>query len=235
VPDPPGDLVLLASGRAADVYALAPGLVLRRYRRGNDARAEAEVMAHVAAHGYPVPAVHSADGPDLVMERLDGPTILHAVATGAYDAAGAGRLLAELHDRLHAIPPRDWNVTGARILHLDLHPDNVLLTARGPVVIDWTNAAEGPADLDVALTAVILAVVALDDAHEHAATARQILVAFLTSSRRPSPDALDTVVARRREDRGHTAAERDRLGAAAALVTDMLTLDDGAQDGSIRT
>ncbi len=31
-----------------------------------------------------------------------------------------------------------------RIVHLDLHPGNVMLTAGGPVVIDWTNVAAGP-------------------------------------------------------------------------------------------
>jgi hypothetical protein len=43
------------------------------------------------------------------------------------------------------------------LLHLDLHPFNILIDADGePVVIDWANAARGPAVLDVARTATIL-------------------------------------------------------------------------------
>jgi aminoglycoside phosphotransferase (APT) family kinase protein len=32
-------------------------------------------------------------------------------------------------------------------LHGDFHPGNVVLTQRGPVVIDWRNTTEGPPDL----------------------------------------------------------------------------------------
>ncbi len=46
---------------------------------------------------------------------------------------------------------------GPSILHLDLHPANVMLTRCGPVVIDWANAARGEGEFDVALTAVVLA------------------------------------------------------------------------------
>jgi aminoglycoside phosphotransferase (APT) family kinase protein len=44
---------------------------------------------------------------------------------------------------------------GDRLLHLDLHPMNVMLTDRGPVVIDWTNAAAGDPLTDVGLTYVL--------------------------------------------------------------------------------
>jgi aminoglycoside phosphotransferase (APT) family kinase protein len=52
--------------------------------------------------------------------------------------------------RLHEVP-----FEGEWLLHLDLHSDNVLLSRRGPVVIDWTNARAGDPALDVALTWVI--------------------------------------------------------------------------------
>ena len=65
---------------------------------------------------------------------------------------GHARTLAELHARLHAIP-----YGGERLLHLDFHPDNVLLSRRGPVVIDWSNARAGEPALDVAMTWVICA------------------------------------------------------------------------------
>ena len=66
--------------------------------------------------------------------------------------AGHARSLAELHHRLHEIP-----FEGERLLHLDFHPDNVLLSQRGPVVIDWTNARAGDPAFDVAMTWVICA------------------------------------------------------------------------------
>ncbi len=40
------------------------------------------------------------------------------------------------------------------ILHQDLHPESVLITGAGLVVIDWCNARTGPADLDTALSAL---------------------------------------------------------------------------------
>jgi aminoglycoside phosphotransferase (APT) family kinase protein len=42
------------------------------------------------------------------------------------------------------------------VLHLDLHPANVMLTGGGPVVIDWTNARVGPAGADVAMAYLIM-------------------------------------------------------------------------------
>lgn len=209
----------LASGRDADVYALDAGRVLRRYRTGGDVAAEAAVMAHVAALGFPVPVVHEASGPDLVLERLDGPTLLHALVAGEVDEGAAGRCLADLHARLHALPPRTGASPGTSVLHLDLHPDNVLLTSRGPVVIDWRNAAEGPAELDVALSAVILAQVAVDDDHPLAGRATAVLDAFVAEAGAGLLPSLEDAVALRRVDPALSSAERQRLDAAAALVT----------------
>jgi Ser/Thr protein kinase RdoA (MazF antagonist) len=48
---------------------------------------------------------------------------------------GGRALLAGLHDRLHALA---WPgaAPGEALLHLDLHPLNVILRGSGPVVID---------------------------------------------------------------------------------------------------
>jgi hypothetical protein len=45
---------------------------------------------------------------------------------------------------------------GGSLIHFDLHPDNVLVSQQGPVVIDWTNARGGSAAADVAMTWLIL-------------------------------------------------------------------------------
>ena len=42
------------------------------------------------------------------------------------------------------------------LLHLDLHPQNVVLTGQGPVIIDWEGASHGPAVADIAMTWVIV-------------------------------------------------------------------------------
>jgi aminoglycoside phosphotransferase (APT) family kinase protein len=208
-----------ASGRDADVYALDDRRVLRRYRAGGDVTAEAAVMAYVAGLGLPVPAVHEATGADLVLERLDGRTMLSALVAGEIDEVEAAGCLAELHFRLHALPARIGARADDRVLHLDLHPDNVVLTSRGPVLIDWRNATEGPAELDLAMSAVILAQVAVEDGHPLAAPAAAVLDAFLERVGRALLPALDDALALRRKDPAVTSSERQRLDAAAARIT----------------
>jgi len=144
---------LIASGRDATVYAYAAGLVLRRYDDGRPAGREADLLRELRALGYPVPAVQSCDGPDLIMERISGPTLAGALTGGEVEIAEGAAILAELHDRLHGLP---WPGTEP-LLHLDLHPENVILGPGGPTVIDWSNARPGLAGLDAALTALIIA------------------------------------------------------------------------------
>ncbi len=118
-------------------------------------------MEHARAHGYPVPAVERAHGPELVLERIDGPTMLADLLRRPWRLRRHARTLAELHRRLHRIPAPEWLATPfgpeSALLHLDLHPDNVLLGPSGPVVIDWVNAARGPPAADVAQTWILVA------------------------------------------------------------------------------
>jgi len=157
--EPPGQLI--GAGRSADVYAIGTDRVLRRFRTPYEVRTEAETMTYLAQAGFPVPKVYDADGRDLVMERLDGREMLAELGSKPWLARRYGRLLASLHDRLHEIRAPAGLPTpfgpGDRVLHLDLHPGNVMLTARGPVVIDWTNASAGPPGADVAMAYLIMA------------------------------------------------------------------------------
>ena len=217
------ELAQVGTGRNADVFALGDGRVLRRYRDGGDVAAEAAVMTYVAGHGYPVPRVYAASGPDLVMDQVDGPTMLDAVLAGGLDAEAAGTQLAELHRRLHALPPRLGREPGDAILHLDLHPANVMLGLHGPVVIDWRNAAEGPAGLDVAVSAVILAQAAVDDRlPDLAGPARSGLAAFLRHAGGDPASLLGQALAQRQADRSLTAADKVLLGSAEALIREYL-------------
>ena len=82
---------------------------------------------------------------------------------------GHARLLARLHELVHQVPatslpdtvgplpfgtpaPRETSV----LLHRDLHPQNVMLTANGPVIIDWEGARFGPAAADIAMSWIII-------------------------------------------------------------------------------
>src|SRR5215472_13215718 len=156
---PPGPLI--GSGRAADVYALGGGKVLRRYKTVHSCAAEAELMRYLREAGYPVPEVFAVDGPDLVMQRLDGRDMLADLASRPWRAAAHARTLARLHDQLHQIAAPAGLARpvgpGGRVLHLDLHPGNVMLTAGGPFVIDWTNGCAGEPGADVAMAYLIMA------------------------------------------------------------------------------
>ena len=152
---------LLGSGRAADVYDIGGGRVLRRNRNGASTAREAAVMGHVHAHGYPVPEVFDAEAGDLVMERLEGPTMLEAFGSRPWRLRGWSRMLADLHLRLEDVPRPEVELPvrgcAEAIVHGDLHPDNVILTERGPVVIDWPNAVLGPKGFDAAHTWLLVA------------------------------------------------------------------------------
>ena len=208
---------LLASGRDADVFAVEVGRVLRRYRDGSDVTVEAALMRYLSSCGYPVPAVYDAHGADVVMERIDGPTMLQALFARDITEQAAGEVLADLHNKLHRLAARTSLDTAARVLHLDLHPDNVLLGSKGPVVIDWRNATEGSPDLDVALSAVIVAQTAVCD-RRRIASARALLAAFLDNAEAEPSRMLDRALAIRGGDPNLTACEVDQLTSAGALV-----------------
>ena len=139
----------MQAGRASTIELLDDGRLLRR---GGHPEREAAIMAVARQHGFPVPAVHEVRPDSLVMDRVAGPTMAEDLAHRPWFARRQMRVLAELHRRLHAIPFED-----GVLVHYDLHPLNVLLSADGPVVIDWTNARAGEADADIALTWLILA------------------------------------------------------------------------------
>ncbi|GLZ75484.1 hypothetical protein Afil01_02910 [Actinorhabdospora filicis] len=150
---------LIGRGRDADVFALDERRVLRRYREGGDTEPEARLMTYLRSHGYPVPEVFEAAGPDMVMERVDGVTLTRAALRRVWNPGRPGKVLGELHNRLHAIPAPDWLPRlpegGDRVVHLDLHPENVMVTAAGPVVIDWRNAMAGAPQADIAMVVVL--------------------------------------------------------------------------------
>ena len=148
---------VIGRGRHADVYDLGNGFVLRRYRYERDTAAQAQAMRSAREAGYPVPAVINSDGRDLVMERVEGPTMLQRLVREPWRMRQYAAVLADLHSRLHIIRAPDELESpvgdGAQLIHLDLQPENIVLHPRlGPIVLDWEWAAAGPPSADVAHT-----------------------------------------------------------------------------------
>jgi aminoglycoside phosphotransferase (APT) family kinase protein len=211
---------LLAAGRDAEIFEFGPGRVLRRARDRRSLEGEARIMEHVRAKGFPVPAIHEvrSNGTEVVMERVDGPSMLDALGQRPWQLWHHARSLAALHDRLHAIRAPDWlpveALAGETIVHLDLHPLNVLMTDSGPVVIDWANAAAGDPALDLADAWLLLACAGVGgDAGVRGrlmSAFRGLLVqAFLRNvDRRAAARALEAAFHRRASDPNIAAAER---------------------------
>jgi Ser/Thr protein kinase RdoA (MazF antagonist) len=129
----------------------------------------------------------------------------------------SGALLGPMADAvlevLHALPEE------GHLLHGDFHPDNVLLTLRGPIIIDWTDATRGHPLADVARTSLLLAIGDPPGTSRRwlvAAGRRRFRAAYLKRYFRSRPAArqqfdawrLVVAAARLRED---IPAERERL------------------------
>jgi aminoglycoside phosphotransferase (APT) family kinase protein len=219
---------LLASGRDGDIYEFGPGRVLRRTKNGRVIEGEARTISYAREHGYPAPEIHDvrAGGTEIVMERLDGPLLMDLMLRQPWKIGRYARRLADLHDRLHVIPAPDWLPAigdGDRLVHLDLHPMNVIVTASGPVVIDWTNAACADSLVDVAMTIVLLTCPRMPGSRivNRAATPMRAYLARSFSARyrgRALDEQLDFVGRMKALDRNMTAKEAaacERLAARA--------------------
>lgn len=143
-------------------------------RVGRPAVIDAELAASSAAAAVlPVPAVldraEVGDMSAVLLEMLPGQPAADfarrspGLARVAGQACGAVHaLLAEVSAPagLRAVPAsgRGTPAGQARVVHLDLHPFNILSGADGEVtgVLDWANAAAGDPDLDRARTWTIL-------------------------------------------------------------------------------
>lgn len=199
---------MLAEGRASEILDLGGGRVLRRFKAGGSAAREAAIMEHALANGFPVPRVHEVRDDALVLERVDGQTMVADLRKRPWAIAGHARTLAQLHDRLHEIPFED-----GRLLHGDFHPDNVLLSSSGPVVIDWANARGGKPAFDVAMTWVICAT-------SGGATGRLFTRLFLRHvDRRAAEAELAAAAELRIADPNVTDDERERVRRLTRIVS----------------
>ena len=226
---------LIGAGRDADVYDIGNGRVLRRYRKDFDSTVEATGMRLLWAAGYPVPEVFDADGRDLVMERLEGPTMLEVLGDRPWRYGAIADQLSDLHCRLEmldisglTLPVR--SEPAESVVHLDLHPGNVVLTPRGPVVIDWPQVGLGPRGVDVATTWILLAIGEADDIPMMlrpfvGVIRRRLLQRFLRGVERPRREVIRIAGERRLNSPGNLrpaelANFRDFLDEHAPQVTD---------------
>lgn len=211
---------VVGSGREAEIVLLSESEVLRRYRQPRDHSLEARAMTHVRDQGYPAPRVVDAREGGLVLERLSGPTMLADLASHPWRIWKHAALLARLHDQLHAITAPDWLPRpfgpGTALLHRDLHPDNIMLTPAGPVVIDWSGACGGPAAVDLARSWLLMATSEVPGGRAQRIVANlgrtTFLNAFLRKQDRDAACAvLPAITAQRMEDRNITGNERELI------------------------
>jgi aminoglycoside phosphotransferase (APT) family kinase protein len=91
---------------------------------------------HARPHALPAPA-------NLLSQRQK----IEACLDGASNLSPAQKEIARRH--LARLPPEDC------VCHGDFHPGNIILTARGPVIIDWSAGTRGYGPTDVARTCVL--------------------------------------------------------------------------------
>jgi Ser/Thr protein kinase RdoA (MazF antagonist) len=102
----------LGEGAYAEVYAWAPGQVLKLFKSGFPQRAswwEARITRAASAAGAAAPAVFDEvtveDRFGVVLERLDGPTLLQLSRDNSVTRDKTGAILATLAISVHRRPP----------------------------------------------------------------------------------------------------------------------------------
>ena len=165
------------------------------------------------------------------MERVVGIDMVKDLEKHPWRARRFGAMIAELHVQLAAIDADPEIVAGGEVdiaygdpevyVHGDLHPANVILTDRGPVVIDWERARIGPRDAEVASTWLLLEIGELD---EVPALLRpiigliraQLLKRFLAGVPRPAPQTIRAMCDSRLSDPNMRPVELERIRAFRA-------------------
>ena len=103
---------LLGRGAEAEIFEWGDGLVLRLYTpdvsERRDPTREATAMRAVSAAGVPVPAVYESvtigDRVGLVMDRVDGPSMLGRLERAPWRTPSMARRFGELHAAILARP-----------------------------------------------------------------------------------------------------------------------------------
>jgi len=118
----------------------------------------------------------------IVFKRVDGPTMLEDMLSRPWKLGRYARIMAKLQAEMHSreiaelpslrealeevvsnqeeMPDNIRNVLvdalrlpdGNSVLHGDFHPENIIMSSRGPVIIDWSEAKRGNPLADAART-----------------------------------------------------------------------------------
>ena len=193
----------IGAGRTAEIYAWEPGRALKLFRpeHAHDVEEEHAATRLAGERGAPAPEVFEIEEvegrPGIVMERVDGESMMALMQRKPWRARGYSRQLAEMQWDLHQLPAEglrdqkrelrhdierglalseaerasvldllDRLPAGDRLCHWDFHPDNIIMTRRGPVIIDWVQAQVGNPVADFGRTTVLFAAATLP-AHIH--------------------------------------------------------------------
>lgn len=133
---------------------------------------------------YEIVVIDGLEG--IVYDRVDGQVLLRKIMEKPWTMLTASRLLAEEQFKIHkcsvpGLPMQKERLIrqisglninhkhkehllrelaslpdGNMLCHGDFHPDNVIMTNSGPVIIDWNNATSGNPLADVAQTCMLL-------------------------------------------------------------------------------
>ncbi len=140
LPVPEGFDLIEVGGRSGIVFERVDGVSLLGYSQARPWALFAVIRQfaelHAEIHRHPAPA-----GLPTLRERIDARIELA-------DSSAAEKQAAR--DQLALLP------NGDALCHGDFHPDNILLTPRGPVVIDWSSASRGDPLGDVACTSRLM-------------------------------------------------------------------------------
>jgi len=172
--------------------------------RDDDLDAVLRALSDLAARATPCPVPDLPDSRTAFAAELQGFERLAADGTGS-----AGLPALDDLDRLRELASRGLAVLeGDTLVHGDLRADNVLVTARGAVLVDWPWASRGPAWLDTVsllveverfgghdVDALLTALPTTRDVDPDDVTGVLAGFAgyFLDAARRPPPPGLPTV------------------------------------------
>jgi uncharacterized protein (TIGR02172 family) len=202
--------------------------------------------------------VEQAGRRGIIFERITGSSMLQVIQTQPWRLFSLARRLAELHAAMHtqtmpdlpsyraslqqriraaavsdaakasALRQIDQLPDGEAVCHGDFHPGNVILSPRGPIIIDWIAAMQGQPLADVARTSLLLSigepppnakgryVLTLGRALLHAVYLRRYVQLRQVTRAEVEAWRLPTVIARTRED---IPNERHKLAALIESLT----------------